>query len=57
MDRKRDISGLERLLRCERAATLIALVMASLAAWAYTLAGAGMGAPSAPLAQAEIGRA
>jgi predicted metal-binding membrane protein len=35
-------SALERLLRRDRAVTLVALVGASLLAWAYILAGAGM---------------
>jgi predicted metal-binding membrane protein len=37
-----DLSALEQLLRRDRAVTLIALLMASLLAWAYLLFGVGM---------------
>jgi predicted metal-binding membrane protein len=42
MDRRAQSSALERVLRWDRATTLVALLAASLIAWAYIAAGIGM---------------
>lgn len=48
MDEARGLPALERLLRRDRTVALISLVIATLLAWAYLLAGAGMHSMSMP---------